>query len=164
MRVRFYSFSAPVTNFLNIFTWLCIHLLVAGVAILLPTSLFDPRKKPFQTAPWEQMGSVYERYLKIKRWKGILPDGALLFAGFSKGHIRSRNPDYLERYVRETCRGELAHWSVMLFSPLFFLWNPLWARYTMIIYGILANVPFILVQRYNRAHLLRILHRLDMRQ
>jgi hypothetical protein len=45
--------------------------------------------------------------------------------------------------------------------PIFFLWNPPWACAVVEAYGVAANLPFIIVQRYNRAGLLRISSRPD---
>ena len=40
--------------------------------------------------------------------------------------------------------------------PIFFIWNPPWARWVMTVYALAANLPCILVQRYNRFTLNRI--------
>lgn len=47
---------------------------------------------------------------------------------------------------------------------LFFIWNPLWAGFIMIAYAILANLPFILTQRYNRPRLQRLLQLKQQRE
>ena len=77
--------------------------------------------------------------------------------GFAKKRLRRSDPEYFDLFVKETCRGELAHWIVILLSPLFFLWNPRYAGIIMIVYALAANMPCIIVQRYNRPQLLRIL-------
>jgi glycosyl-4,4'-diaponeurosporenoate acyltransferase len=46
---------------------------------------------------------------------------------------------------------------------MFGLWNPPWAVAVMFIYATVANVPCLLVQRYNRARLLDALARLKRR-
>jgi len=81
-----------------------------------------------------------------------------MFAGgFSKAALASTSGEYLRRFLLETCRGELVHWAVMSASLLFFLWNPWWAGVAMVAYAVAVNLPCILVQRYNRARLARIL-------
>ena len=45
----------------------------------------------------------------------------------------------------------------MCASPLFFLWNRPWVGGLMVAYGILGNLPCILVQRYNRLRLTRLI-------
>jgi glycosyl-4,4'-diaponeurosporenoate acyltransferase len=59
----------------------------------------------------------------------------------------------------ETCRGEAVHWIVLFCSGLFFLWNPQWLAWCMVVYAILANLPCIIVQRYNRLRMARVLAR-----
>jgi glycosyl-4,4'-diaponeurosporenoate acyltransferase len=144
----------------NAVAWLGIHLGLAWAVTRMPLGWFDPRGFPFRRHRWERGGVWYDRVLHIKRWKGLLPDGALLFArGFAKGRILGRDPAYLERYIRETCRGETVHWLVALLSPLFFLWNPRRAGIINVVYGCLANLPCVFAMRYNRLHLQRILTR-----
>ena len=65
----------------------------------------------------------------------------------------------LGRYLVETRRGELAHWAIMAAAPLFLLWNPWTIWLLMVAYAVVANLPCIVIQRYNRARLLRILKR-----
>jgi glycosyl-4,4'-diaponeurosporenoate acyltransferase len=59
--------------------------------------------------------------------------------------------------VVETRRAELAHWPILALGPVFFAWNPWWLALAMVGYAVVANVPCILVQRYNRARLYRML-------
>lgn len=142
----------------NILGWLIFHLSIPYVVTLMPASRFDPKAGGYRIRRWERGGRWYEKLFAVRRWKGLLPDGAALFAkGFRKKHLKRASRDYLERFSRETCRGEMAHWLVMACAPLFFLWNPPWAGGVMIAYGIIANLPCILVQRYNRARLLKAL-------
>jgi glycosyl-4,4'-diaponeurosporenoate acyltransferase len=71
--------------------------------------------------------------------------------------MQSANRDYLETFVIETCRAELTHWLAMVPVPVFFLWNKWPVGVFMIFYALAANMPCILVQRYNRARLVRVL-------
>jgi glycosyl-4,4'-diaponeurosporenoate acyltransferase len=48
--------------------------------------------------------------------------------------------------------------------PVFFIWNPLWACFVMVAYALAANVPFIIVQRYNQLVLTRICARLEVKE
>ncbi|MFP4522721.1 MAG: glycosyl-4,4'-diaponeurosporenoate acyltransferase, partial [Fibrobacterota bacterium] len=106
----------------------------------------------------------YERYFGVKKWKGKLPDGAALFAaGFKKGTVKSFNRDFLTKYASETCRGEAVHWAVIACAPLFFLWNYTWAGWVMIAYALMANLPCIISQRYNRLRIMRMLRQKDSR-
>jgi glycosyl-4,4'-diaponeurosporenoate acyltransferase len=96
------------------------------------------------------------RVLGVRRWKDRLPDAGALFAGgISKRHL----PATLETFVRETRRAELAHWWALAAVPVFALWNPPIGVVLMVAYGVAANCPCILIQRYNRARTGRILER-----
>jgi glycosyl-4,4'-diaponeurosporenoate acyltransferase len=110
--------------------------------------------------PFERDGRWYEERWRIKAWKDRLPEGGAIFAGgFSKRSLRTREPDVLGRFVIETRRAEHTHWWLMALAPLFFLWNPWWLALVMIGYAVIANVPCLMVQRYNRARLIRVLRR-----
>lgn len=118
----------------------------------LPDSLFEP------PLPKRDRSGRYERLVGIKLWKDRLPDGAAWFkGGFAKAKLRRRDPDHLARFLRETWRGELCHWTVLAVIPIFFLWNPHWAKLIIALYALAANLPCILVQRYNRHRLHRVL-------
>jgi len=138
--------------------WLVVH--VAGsvsVSRLNPTS-FDPRSWLYRARSWERSGQIYQDVFRIRRWKGLLPDGAAVSkSGFRKKHLSSSDIPYIQRFVLETCRAELTHWVILVFAPLFFLWNDWRVGVVMIIYGVAANAPCIMAQRYNRVRLERIL-------
>jgi glycosyl-4,4'-diaponeurosporenoate acyltransferase len=125
------------------------HRLPAG---LLPGG----RRRPPRAAG--RPGRGYERVLRIKAWKDLLPEaGALYRGGFSKRRIVGHDRAYLERFAIETRRAELVHWAILALGPAFFAWNPWWLATAMVAYAVIANVPCLLVQRYNRARLARIL-------
>jgi len=139
---------------LNVGGWLVIQLGLAWLFTRMPAEWFNPGA----ARGWEQDGAFYDRVFAIKRWKHARPDGARWFAGgFGKGTLSGKHTDYLARFVRETWRGELCHWLAICCAPFFFLWNPWWGDLFVIGYAILANLPCILVQRYNRLRLNRLL-------
>jgi glycosyl-4,4'-diaponeurosporenoate acyltransferase len=107
---------------------------------------------------FEDRGRWYERRWGIRSWKDRLPEAGAFFGdGFSKRGLRGRDAEHLERFVIETRRAELTHWAVLACGPLFFLWNPWGLGIVMVAYAVIANVPCIAVQRYNRARLQRVL-------
>lgn len=113
---------------------------------------------------FEAGGGWYRRHLRIHRWKDRMPEaGALFDGGISKRELPGRDVEGLRTFVRETRRAELAHWWAMACSPLFVLWNPPVAAALLIAYGVLVNVPFIAIQRYNRYRTLPLLRRLERR-
>ncbi|MFZ8805639.1 MAG: hypothetical protein ACO2PO_22030, partial [Candidatus Calescibacterium sp.] len=45
-----------------------------------------------------------------------------------------------------------------------FLFNPPIGDYITAAYGILANIPFIIIQRYNRIRLVRVLEKIEKKK
>jgi glycosyl-4,4'-diaponeurosporenoate acyltransferase len=114
----------------------------------------------FRLRRFEMGGHFYERWFRVKQWKDRLPDAGELFrGGISKRGLVTHDRERLERFVAETRRAELAHWLILGAAPWFFLWNPWWLGLAMVGYGIVANVPCVAIQRYNRARLLRMIRR-----
>ncbi len=141
---------------LNVAGWPLVQFGLAWAFTRTPVAWFSPPA----AAAWEQDGRFYERFLGVKQWKGLLPDGARWFGGgFAKGSLAGLDADYLRRFVRETWRGELCHWCAIGFAPVFFLWNPWWADLIMVTCALAANLPCIVAQRYNRARFQRLLSR-----
>ena len=109
---------------------------------------------------FETTGGWYRRRLLIHRWKDRVPEaGALFRGGVSKRHLPASDIPGLLLFVRETRRAELAHWWAMSCGPLFIAWNPPLAAGLLVGYGVLANLPFIVIQRYNRFRIQALLER-----
>jgi len=141
---------------LNVAGWPVIQLALAWLFIRMPEQWFHPG----EGFSWERTGRFYEGTFGIKRWKDRLPDAARWFeGGFAKGALTRRDSGYLERFIRETWRGELCHWCALCLAPVFALWNPPWAVAVMLGCGVLLNLPCILAQRYNRLRLRRLVNR-----
>lgn len=134
----------------NLLGWPLIHLSIGSLAVRLPRSLFE--SDTWITAPrsWERDGLIYREWIAIRRWKSKLPDGAPWLGGAAKKQMCSLAISGLSEFLVETRRAELAHWAMLCCTPVFFLWNPLWAGFVMVAYAFAANLPCILAQRYNR--------------
>jgi glycosyl-4,4'-diaponeurosporenoate acyltransferase len=125
----------------------------------LPLRRLDHDAPVTRLRTWERGGRVYER-LGIRRWKDRLPEfGAVFRGGSSKRSLPSRDTPHLTRFAAETRRAEIVHWAIPLVTPLFALWNPAWLVGAMAAYAVVANAPCLIVQRYNRGRLLRVLTR-----
>ncbi len=145
--------------------WLFFHLGVASLTLLLPDRLFARDTWLYRARSWERGGLFWDSLFKIKRWKERLPDGAaILRGGFAKKRLASVKTPNLARFILETRRAELTHWLAMLPAPLFFLWNPVWAGWFMILYAMLFNAPFVIVQRFNRPRFQKLLEHSQKRQ
>jgi glycosyl-4,4'-diaponeurosporenoate acyltransferase len=149
------------TIFLDIAVWMIIHMGVSYLMTHIPLGSFDTGFWLYKQREWEKDGKIYVRIFRLKKWKKRLPDGAALFKkGFQKKHLKGFDDAYIDDFIRETCRAELAHWTMVLLSPVFFIWNIWWVGIVMIVYAILVNLPCIIIQRYNRIRLKRVYSRL----
>lgn len=148
-------FLIGLTNF---FYWPILQWVIAKWALRSPWQSWNSKSPFFRPLSWESP-KVYEA-LAIRYWKGYLPDGARwLGLDFRKDGSSLREWNQIERFTSEACRGEFAHWVMLVFAPLPFLWNPPWAGWVMFGFGVLVNFPCILVQRYHRLRLNALLRR-----
>ena len=158
--MRIWYFSVVLTILLDCVAWFSIHMGLSYVMTQMPREYFNPQSRVFRRRNWEHDGRVYQNIFFVKKWKGLLPEGAALFErGFRKKQLKEKNEEYVSLFVAETCRSEGVHWITMVFAPLFFLWNPFWVGMSMMLYAIIVNAPCIITQRYNRIRLERVLQR-----
>ena len=128
---------------------------------LLPKRFFCAESFPFRMARWEKEGAVYNR-LAVRRWKEKLPDMSAILPKLmpSKKLPREMTAPQLERMVQETCVAEWIHGLLCLTGfGCVFIRKGIWGWIVSAVY-MLCNIPFIIVQRYNRPKLVRILQRL----
>lgn len=155
-----YVLSRPATVVADVLAWALFHAATGYAAHRVAERRLGRDWFVHRPRRFEREGEWYARRLRVKRWKGWLPEAGDLFrGGFDKSRVTSTEPSYLERYVRETRRAELAHWWCLSCSPLFGLWNPPAVVAAMVAYGVVANVPCIVAVRYNRFRLQRILRK-----
>ena len=143
---------------LNVIAWLVIQFGLAWAFTQIRAECFDYRSLFARPRGWERGGKFYERVFAIKLWKDKLPDASRMFrGGFAKGNLQDATPEYLERFLRETWRGEVVHWLALLALPLFAIWNPWWGVLVNAAVAMAVNFPCILALRYNRARFQRLL-------
>jgi len=147
------------TIVIDFIAWFIIHIGVVAIMVRIPAKHFDPNHWLYRSRTWEGKGNVYQEVFKIKRWKQYLPDGARALGrlGFPKKQLNATSAGHFKAFFIETCRAEVTHWIIILFAPVFFLWNPPGIGLFMIFYALLENVPFIIAQRYNRYRFSRLL-------
>lgn len=120
----------------------------------LPRARFSAESFPYRTADWENGGRVYEK-LGIKHWKDTLPDMSRIMPDMVKKKMTGQNREQgMDVLIAETCVAECVHyWLIVLSLGIFLFWRGVWALVFWLVYNILGNVPFILIQRYNRPRL-----------
>ena len=132
--------------------------LTATLCQFLPEKCADYKKKLFTVSAKEK--KFYEK-LKIRKWKDKVPEIAG-FTGFHKNKLADpKSVEYVERFLLETCYGELVHiiscfasYLILLLFPLYDLW--LAVAIPVATVSLLMNLPSLFILRYN-SYKLRIL-------
>jgi glycosyl-4,4'-diaponeurosporenoate acyltransferase len=129
------------------------------VGQLLPRRNFDYDAVPYAPRKWEQDGMFYTKF-KIQFWKDKVPDMSQhVKSMFRKKMSVFRDFDYTKDLILETCVAEFVHWMLVFISPVFLvLMEGLAGRIGALLYA-LGNLPFVMIQRYNRPRLVRLLNR-----
>lgn len=159
------GFVQAVTDCLSsFFTTLMILGIVGFVGFccgeLTPRKWIRYDRFPFREYPFEKGGQLYS-FLRVPKWKDKLPVMSTYVNGvFSKKTIeQSRTSEYFERFVIETCIAESVHVALMIGGfivvPIF---HNAWGVIAGILY-MLGNLPFVLIQRYNRPRFRVLLER-----
>lgn len=147
---------------LDLFYWLMIQGLIGFISAHLPRRLIQPTRHIYQVRQWEKDGAIYQKWFNIKKWKPIVWDAGKFFQkDFSKDHVDPKNPKNLERWIIETCRAEWCHWVTFFFILPLFSFNPSGLMYFWFLYDATLNIVPIIVQRYNRPRLMRLLERIN---
>lgn len=129
----------------------------------LPRDKFDAKCFPCRAAQWEKSGKVYEK-LGIKRWKDYLPDMSKIMPDMVKKKMSAAKEQGTAVLIAETCVAECVHWALIVLSlGIFLFWRGGWAVLFWLVYNILGNVPFIIIQRYNRPRLVMLEERRERR-
>lgn len=146
--------------FANVVAAVAVHTGAGYLAHRWPLGRLQRDGPVLRLRPWERGGRWYERVVRIKRWKDRLPEAGALFAGgTSKRTLGQPDVDGLLRFAAETRRAERSHWLAMIVGPLAMIWNPPAGMVAMWCYAVLVNLPFVAIQRYNRARVERALSR-----
>lgn len=147
------GFSALQILFWNILLILVWHMAMFIACVKLPASFFDCKKSRFQAKEWERGGRWYRDKLKINAWKDKVPQHVAK-DGFSKAHLTDVSVEYLDEFIMETCRGEWFHLNNCVCGVVTMLLNPLGWDLLITFLVLLGNLPFGVIQRYNRFRLL----------
>lgn len=124
---------------------------IATIARLMPAKCADHTKKVFVVSAKEK--KFYEK-LKIRAWKDKIPEIGH-FTGFRKNKlVDPQSVEYVDRFLLESCYGEIGHFFSLFFGFLVLLLYPLshvWFALAIpvAIVNFFLNLPSILVLRYN---------------
>lgn len=135
----------------------------AWVDVLIPQRFLRPEGWWFRTRDWERDGEWYREQLRIDRWKDKLPS-LRTATRFSKKRLTDASRRYFNRFITETCRAESNHLRAIGSAMMMRLWTPVDLWLVCMLIAVVGNVPFIMIQRYNRPRLMRALERLERRE
>lgn len=145
-----YAICAPL--FCAVFCGLLLGVLDLAIRAL-PKRCWHFDKRPFFVSKKE--ARFYEK-LGVKKWKDKAVPELGASAGFSKKNLRSTDPEYLERFLRETCQGEALHASGAALAFCFLAVFPVRDWYfvlPILLINFFINLLPCVIQRYNRYRL-----------
>lgn len=142
-----------------------IYLIVTGIISfvlgrILPKAWFKEETIPFRLFSFEKEGKIYKK-IGIHKWQNKVPDMSRIFKNIMPAKKMEKDlQNKLPRMIQETCVAEFIH-LLLCFLGLYCirLWDGI-GGYMIAILNILGNLPFILIQRYNRPRLLYLKRKL----
>ena len=145
---------------------LAVFLAVAShyIGQALPRESFFADRFPYRSFAFEKNGSIYRR-IGVHKWMDMVPDMSRVMGDMVPKKLRAgMTAEDVRVLIRETCVAEHVHFMlcvVFLFVSRFWVdstWVFFWVIYAV------CNLPFIIIQRYNRPMLLRLLARMEARE
>lgn len=130
----------------------------------LPRKWFKADKFPYRPFGFEKGGKIYKT-IGVHKWQKKMPDMSQIMPDMvTKRLSPGASAEDVRILIAETCVAEHVH--VALCLSFFYIakfwdthaWIYLWLIYTAF------NIPFIMIQRYNRPKLLRVLSRLERKE
>ena len=147
-----------------------IYLAVTGILSFflgrcLRPEYMDWNRFPYSLYNCEKDGSIY-RKIRIHHWQNKVPDMSKIFPGMMPPkRLVDTGTAALRRMIQETCMAELVH-GVLCVTGLYciVLWPGIGGIVISVLNILLFNLPFILIQRYNRPRLVRLYDRQSQKE
>lgn len=153
---------------------LCMGLAVFAIGRAFPRKWIKEDQFPFKSFRFEKNGEIYHK-LKIMQWKTRLPDASVMISKLLKKCMpkflpklfptkRLENQEKIPVLIKETCVAEATHSvaAILGFIPTF-IWGGVGAWLSAVLFFV-YNVPYVLMQRFNRPRLIRANALLQCRQ
>ena len=125
---------------------------------LLPKGWFRYDQFPFRPFPFEKNGEIYAAW-GIRRWKDQFPDMSEILPNLmpSKKLPRRASGEQLMLMVQETYIAEAIHVLLCIAGlHCMQLWPGIGGLAAAVL-NVLGNLPYIVIQRFNRPRLVRLL-------
>lgn len=151
--------------------WDCvIYLVLISIASfftgrILPKRWFRWDMFPYRSYGFEKNGRIYLK-IGIHKWQNrILDISKILPFMIPKKELSEDSIERLPRMIQETCVAELIHgMNAVLGLYCLKICPGAGGIAFAVIYAIIFNLPFILVQRYNRPRLVELNKRLEKKR
>ena len=129
-----------------------------AVGRIVPKSWFHSDRFPFRCSEKEK--KLYAA-LRVKDWQSKVPDMSRLFKRIMPAkRINADTLSDLPRMLEETCVAEATHGILSLLGlGCMRLWKGIGGVLFAAAYILLGNVPFIIIQRYHRPRLQKLMER-----
>ncbi len=106
--------------------------------------------------PNQAESEFYRKVLHIGKWKDLVPS----FGPFDKKTLKGNSVEYLSQFILETVRAELAYvLCILSMLSVLYIYKPVYPLIIPLFY-IIINIPCIIIKRYNRGRLERIMEKL----
>lgn len=128
------------------------------VATRLPERYYYYKNWIYKERKWEKRGKFYQDVFKVKKWKDHLPELAdFIKSVFPKKFIKGFKGEFISRYLTESCKAEFTHWCIIFSTVFFLIHDDISTFFYMLLIAMILNLPFIIIQRYNRPRLVAIM-------
>ena len=148
-----------MSGFVKCVIWLlALALLAHPLGQALPRRWFAGERFPYRCYKWEKQGRIYTR-IGGERWKTLVPDMSRLLPDMVKKQVDPTAVTAAQAavLVQGTCVAEAVHAASSLVGLLCLrLWPGGGGVLVWAVWFLLGNLPFILIQRYNRPRLMRL--------
>jgi len=134
---------------------LCISITAFIIGRLYPRKWLRPNAFPFKSFRCEKNGTIYNK-INIKKWKTKLPDMSIIITKILPRFMpkkRLKDENNIPVLINETCIAEATHViAAILGFGCIFVWNGIGGWIVSVLF-LLINVPFVIIQRFNRPRL-----------
>lgn len=146
--------------FLNTSFWFACCFGIAFLVRLIPVSAYQKLHWFFKEQSFERR---FYKKINIHKWKDVLPEWGSVW-NFKKSHLKKElTVHYLEQFIMETYYAEIGHLGMAIFGFCSILVNPneyAFMALVLSVINVMIQIPFCIIQRYNRPRLLRLKSRM----
>ncbi len=130
----------------------------------LPRELFCENSHPYKCYKWEKNGQIYNVF-RVKKWKSKVPDMSVITNKIFPKRIGKMASEEMDRLVKESCVAEMVHYMLCIFAiGIYNIWKGKIGILLASLYILIGNVPYIIIQRYNRPNFISLRDKLRERE